>query len=269
MAMFVATPMIASAVPYSDGSTTTKPTVQANTEVATTSYVKGAYDELAEAINTATSTANSAANQDLSNISASGQTVIDNRAVAKINDAAGTVTATSLTASNGVLTVNVDGTHVTRDSTTGALTLSATDVTNLGKAATALQSSDVTSTYAADGTAPVNGTAVASAISAAGANYDAAGSAATAEQNAKDYADGLASNYDASGSAATAEQNAKDYADSLASNYDAAGAATTAANAAEAAAKTYAAGMTLPVYGTWRTATSTGNATLTAPSAGN
>ncbi len=241
MAMFVATPMIASAVPYSDGSTTTKPTVQANTEVATTSYVKGAYDELAEAINTATSTANNAANQDLSNISASGQTVIDNRAVAKINDAAGTATATSLTASNGVLTVNVDGTHVTRDSTTGALTLSATDVTNLGKAATALQSSDIDQTYDATSTNAQSGVAVASAISAAGANYDAAGAASTAEQNAKDYADSLATNYDAAGDAA----------------------------AAEAAAKAYAAGMTLPVYGTWRTATSTGNATLTTPSAGN
>ena len=56
-------------------------------------------------------------------------------------------------------------------------------------------------------------------------NYDAAGSAATAETNAKDYADSLASNYDAAGSAATAETNAKDYADSLASNYDAAGSA--------------------------------------------
>lgn len=55
--------------------------------------------------------------------------------------------------------------------------------------------------------------------------FDASGSAATAEQNAKDYADGLAGNYDASGSAATAEQNAKDYADGLADNYDAAGTA--------------------------------------------
>lgn len=36
-----------------------------------------------------------------------------------------------------------------------------------------------------------------------------------AEQNAKDYADGLADNYDASGSAATAEGNAKAYADGL------------------------------------------------------
>lgn len=42
---------------------------------------------------------------------------------------------------------------------------------------------------------------------------------------AKAYADGLADNYDASGSAATAEKNAKDYADSLAGNYDAAGSA--------------------------------------------
>ena len=55
--------------------------------------------------------------------------------------------------------------------------------------------------------------------------YDAYGAAATAEQNAKDYADGLAGNYDAAGAAATAEQNAKDYADGLAGNYDAAGAA--------------------------------------------
>lgn len=55
--------------------------------------------------------------------------------------------------------------------------------------------------------------------------YDAYGSAATAEQNAKNYADGLASNYDAAGSAEQAFEDAKDYADGLASNYDAAGAA--------------------------------------------
>lgn len=57
------------------------------------------------------------------------------------------------------------------------------------------------------------------------ADFDASGAASTAEQNAKDYADGLASNYDAAGAADTAEQNAKDYADGLASNYDAAGTA--------------------------------------------
>jgi len=44
---------------------------------------------------------------------------------------------------------------------------------------------------------------------------------------AKAYADGLAGNYDAAGSAATAEANAKAYADGLAGNYDAAGAAAT------------------------------------------
>ena len=49
-----------------------------------------------------------------------------------------------------------------------------------------------------------------------------------AEQNAKDYADGLAGNYDAAGSATAAETAAKSYADSLAANYDAAGSATTA-----------------------------------------
>lgn len=43
--------------------------------------------------------------------------------------------------------------------------------------------------------------------------YDAKGAAATAEENAKNYADGLAGNYDAKGAAATAEQNAKNYAD--------------------------------------------------------
>jgi hypothetical protein len=57
-----------------------------------------------------------------------------------------------------------------------------------------------------------------------------------AEQNAKDYADGLAKNYDASGAASTAESNAKSYADGLAENYDAAGSATTA----ESNAKSYA-----------------------------
>ena len=57
-----------------------------------------------------------------------------------------------------------------------------------------------------------------------------------AEQNAKDYADGLAGNYDAAGSATAAETAAKSYADSLAANYDAAGSATTA----ETNAKEYA-----------------------------
>ena len=57
-----------------------------------------------------------------------------------------------------------------------------------------------------------------------------------AEQNAKDYADGLAGNYDAAGSATAAETAAKQYADSLASNYDPAGSAT----AAETNAKEYA-----------------------------
>ena len=66
--------------------------------------------------------------------------------------------------------------------------------------------------------------------------YDAKGAAATAESNAKAYADGLAVNYDAKGAAATAESNAKAYADGLAVNYDAAGSAA----AAETAAKTHA-----------------------------
>jgi hypothetical protein len=92
------------------------------------------------------------------------------------------------------------------------------------------------------------------ALDATSAAYDAAGSAATAqgnaedyadtvsgtaEQNAKNYADGLAVNYDPLGSASTAEGNANDYTDSaitalnLSGTYDALGAATTALNDAK------------------------------------
>ena len=64
------------------------------------------------------------------------------------------------------------------------------------------------------------------------AGKETAGAAATAEANAKAYADGLAGNYDAKGAAATAESNAKayakEYADGLAGNYDAAGSAAQA-----------------------------------------
>ena len=65
------------------------------------------------------------------------------------------------------------------------------------------------------------------------AYYDAAGSAATAQSAAEDYADGLAVNYDAAGSAAAAQGAAEDYADGLAVNYDAAGSAAAAQGAAE------------------------------------
>ena len=57
------------------------------------------------------------------------------------------------------------------------------------------------------------------------ANYDPAGAAATAQSNAEGYADGLAANYDPAGAAATAQSNAEDYADGLAVNYDPAGTA--------------------------------------------
>lgn len=46
-------------------------------------------------------------------------------------------------------------------------------------------------------------------------NFDVKGAAATAESNAKAYADGLAKNYDATGSAAKALEDAQAYADSL------------------------------------------------------
>lgn len=83
------------------------------------------------------------------------------------------------------------------------------------KADTAVQS--VTS-GSANGTISVDGTDVAvkglgSAAYTASTAYETAGAAATAEQNAKDYADGLATNYDASGSASTALASAKTYTD--------------------------------------------------------
>lgn len=61
-------------------------------------------------------------------------------------------------------------------------------------------------------------------------NYDAAGAATTAYNNAVSYTDGEISSLDtaAQGYATTAENNAKGYADSLAVNYDAAGSASTA-----------------------------------------
>ena len=132
------------------------------------------------------------------------------------------------------------------------------------KADTAVQS---VVTGSANGTIAVDGTDVAvkglgSAAYTDSTAYDAAGSAGTAETNAKtyakNYADGLAGNYDANGAAAQALVDAKAYADGLAGNYEVAGAAasaaatakseavsaaatdaTTKANAAEANAKAY------------------------------
>lgn len=52
-----------------------------------------------------------------------------------------------------------------------------------------------------------------SAAYAAASSFDAAGSATTAETNAKAYADGLAKNYDAKGAADTALESAKSYVD--------------------------------------------------------
>jgi len=103
----------------------------------------------------------------------------------------------------------------------------------------------------AESTASADATAKADA-----AQSNAEGFATTAANNAQaaaeSYADDLAVNYDAAGSAATAENNAKAYADSLAPNYDAAGSAATAqanaetfatnaANTAQTNAENYAA----------------------------
>jgi hypothetical protein len=59
-----------------------------------------------------------------------------------------------------------------------------------------------------------NYTATKTYVDGLASNYDPAGSASTAQQNAENYADSLAGNYDANGSASTAQQNAENYTDS-------------------------------------------------------
>jgi hypothetical protein len=150
---------------------------------------------------------------------------------------AGSVNTTEL-ADNAVTTAKIADANVT------LAKLSNEVQTSLGKADSAVQSIVSGTT---NGTIAVDGAEVAvaglkSAAFAETTAFDAAGAAATAEQNAKNYADGLAGNYDAAGSAATAEQNAKNYADGLASNYDAAGSAAAAETAAKAYADAAAAG---------------------------
>ena len=92
----------------------------------------------------------------------------------------------------------------------------------------------------AAGVAETNAKAYADSLAT---NYDAAGAAAQALEDAKsDAAEKyqLKGEYETAGAAAQALTDAKAYADSLATNYDAAGAAETAAGAAETNAKAYA-----------------------------
>lgn len=80
------------------------------------------------------------------------------------------------------------------------------------------------------------GSAIDSKIAALklGDTYDAKGAAATAETNAKAYADGLASNYDAAGAAAQALTDAKAYVDGIAATHEEKGAADKALSDAKA-----------------------------------
>ena len=199
------------------------PTLTATTDVASTSYVKGAYNAAIAAINAVeasaltTSTAqNGTLTADSGNTQTgdvlagldntptigeavnliAGQVDTNTAAIANKADSATTLTGygitdaytktevdnkisgldgttanTSLSESNGVLTVEVDGTHVTRDNN-GALTLSSTDATAIANVANKADSSFV-------GTLPQNAQAstvvgyIDEAVAAAGGQTEA------------------------------------------------------------------------------------------------
>ena len=98
----------------------------------------------------------------------------------------------------------------------------------------AIAALDLANTYDAKGAASAAQSAAEGYADSLGSNYDPAGSAQGAYDNATIYADGAASSAQsaaetyADGVATTAKNDAKSYADSLASNYDAAGSASTA-----------------------------------------
>ena len=221
--------------------------------LATTSYVMGAH---ADAVARAEILADNKVNMEyaratgvegsLSNLT----TTAKDNLVAAINEVAGTAGSAVQSVAEGSTngTVSVNGADVAVHGLGSAAFTDSTAYDAAGAASTAEQNAkDYADSLAGDyataaqgalaesavqsvvegstnGTVSVDGTDVAvhglgSAAYTASTAYDAAGAASTAEQNAKDYADGLASNYDAAGAADTAEQNAKDYADSLAVGY--------------------------------------------------
>jgi len=191
-------------------------------DIASTSYVAGAYNAAIgvankvdadakaregalDSLTTTAKTSLVAAINEVAGAAGDAQTAAQVQTA--ITNAAGTTANTSLAGSNGVLTVQVDTNHITRDNS-GNLTLSAADVASLGKADTAVQSVTASTEQMANGTINVDGNAVAvkglgSAAYTASTAYDAAGAASDAETAAKSYADGLASNY------ATAAQGGK------------------------------------------------------------
>ena len=167
MAMLVAAPFAANAAgepmdandaPYAGVDAT------AVADVASTSYVKGAYNDVIGKINKVATTA--AAGQTAQQV----EDAIDGAAGAGIaTDGSGKLSV-DLTSNGGLefagngdaqtAGVKVDGAHVIKDSTTGAVTLSATDIANLTAASTALQADDI-ETGSTAGTISVGGTDVA------------------------------------------------------------------------------------------------------------
>ena len=270
-----ATPEYAASVPVEPLSVT------ANTKVASTSYVQGAYNEAIKAVNKENQRA-LAAEGDLSTLTTSTKTSL----VGAINEIAGTagsaLTAAQITEGTTDGAISVAGTPVSVHGLGSAAYTASTDYATAAQgalAASALQAADVIE-GTTNGTINVDGTDVAvhglgSAAYTASSAYDAAGAATAAENAAKAYADGLASGYATAAQGALADTAVQSVAEgstngtiavdgtdvavhglgsaayTASSAYDAAGAAT----AAETAAKAYADAKTLDVYTTWNTDT--------------
>lgn len=233
VAMFVATPMIASAEDIPNAGTVSIPT---NTNVATTSFVAGAYNAAIGEINTnraqinANTTAIAGKQAQLTAGSSNVDTTVKTTIAAENASSTALVTesavraainaaqsATTYTAGSG-LALNgnefsasgITTSNIASDAAIAKTQLAGAVQSSLDLADSALQSGDIASTYnASDTTKVVTGSIVASAISAASSNYATASQGATADANAATIATyGDVVTHDAS-DFATASQGAK------------------------------------------------------------
>ena len=189
VAVLAVAPLMANADPVSVTLQGTNGVVAASNDVASTSYVKGAYNALGEKINllgTTVGDANSGLVKKVAELEASGQHLTAGDGI-EIKD--GNKITVKPTATGSGLSVTSDGVAVSGV----AKTQLATGVqTSLGLADSALQKADII-TGTENGTISVDGTDVAvkglgSAAYKADTDFDTAGAATTAENNAKAWA---------------------------------------------------------------------------------